>query len=404
MRVTRTNQRKNEVTEELKKQQRPHRKIRRLVKESDISRVTDVTNLLNAAKKFTYADIERNKGAINLIKHQIDQAISNYGLDLTYFRKYNTFFKEGEENHSNLIYGEDTTAQYYASGMIRAFVSVENMAWNFNQIGFEATEQITLFLSIENFEQAFIDKISKTETKYFEVPVSGNTINCEVTGMMKEPEFQAFVYGSFGDDLVVENAHVKMICKEVNDSFYCTRTDNTSFYNISGSLGGILTPDDQYPFVVHGVLGGELAFHNRENLEDSSTWKLAPQVGDYFKLVTPTGLDEEWEVTQIYDRNLIKGGINPLLGKYVYQISATRRAASYEKNTDDLNYREPGEDINELLGDVSSNSIKEADQYTVKKGENVLNKKTNQLGKNAYDYVDRSDEEYGGVQNKPSSK
>ena len=161
MRVTRINQRPNDIAETRQKERRKPRKIKQLIKESEIERVTDFTNQVNVPGTFTYNDINRNQGAINLLKHQIDQALTNFGVDLVYFRRYNTFFKEGEENHANMVYGEDTTAQYYASGMIRAYVSVENMAWNFNQIGLEAVEQINIFLTIERFEQAFADRIRK---------------------------------------------------------------------------------------------------------------------------------------------------------------------------------------------------------------------------------------------------
>jgi hypothetical protein len=341
---------------------------------------------------------------INLLKHQFDQAISNYGIDLTYFRKYNTFFKDDDENHANMIYGEDSTAQFYASGVIRAFVSVDNMAWNFNQIGLEATEQINMYVTIENFEQSFANRIGKIETRHIEVPVTGDTIHNEITGMINEPEFQAFVYSQFDDNMSIKHAQIKMLPKEVDNTFYYARFNNTSIYEISGDLGGRLKYDSQYPYGVYGLLAGDLSFHGKDNIEGSETWQLAPQVGDYFKLDTPTGISEEWEINQVFDRNLTKNGLNPLLGKYVYQMTAVRRVESHEENTDELNYREPGEDIEEILGNVASPRRQYADQYTEKKGKNVQNEKTNKLGKNAYNYTDRSDETYGGVQNQPPSK
>ena len=55
-----------------------------------------------------------------------------------------------------------------------------------------------------------------------------------------------------------------------------------------------------------GLLEGDLSFHSLNNIEDSDTWKLAPQVGDYFSFNTPTGISEEWEVSQVYDKNFTK--------------------------------------------------------------------------------------------------
>ena len=405
MRVTRITQRPNDNKDLVKREKRPRRKPRKLLMENDGPHVTDFTEALNNTPKFTYADFERNHGYINLIKHQVDQAISNYGLDLTYFRKYNTFFKEGDENHANLIYGEDPTAEFYASVAIRAFVSIDNMAWNFNQIGLEGVEQITLYLSIENFEQAFAEKVGEVVTSHFEVPVSGNTINNEVTGMIDTREFQASVYGTFDEKkMTVKNAEVKMRKRDVDISFYKQRQYDSSCYAISGSLNGKLKYDKEKPFVVWGILEGDLSYHSLENIEGSSTWKIAPQVGDYFVLDTPTKIHEEWEITQVFDRNLTKGGLNPLLGKYVFQVTATRRVESYEKKSEELNYKEPGEDINELFGDITKPLDEFGPAFTKKKGKNKMNEITNKLGKNAYDYIDKADTVFGGVQNMPKSK
>ncbi len=406
MRITRINKRPNDNPEPYKKEKRPYRKIKRLVKESTLEHITDTTNIFNAPGVFSYSDVNRNAGAINLIKHQIDQAITNFGVDLVYFRKYNTFFKEGEENTSNMIYGEDTVAEYYVSGVMRAFVSVDNMAWNFNQLGLESVEQIMIYVTIQRFEQAFANKIGQVETKHFEVPMSGNIINNEAVGKIVEPEFQADVYATFDDSLNVKDTVIKMVPKEVNQSFYLTNTYNSSLYPISGSLHGKLKHDKEKALIVYGLLEGDLSYHNLKNIEDSSTWGLAPQVGDYFSFKTPTGISEEWEISNVYDRNLTKSGLNPLLGKYVFQISAVKRVRSHEKNTEDLNYREPGEDINDILGNISRQDPAEqfSNNYTYKKGKNVQNKITNKLAKNAFDYVDKSDLEYGGVQTEPKAK
>jgi len=394
MRVTRITDRPNSNKDILKRESRPRRRVKKYVKESEDVSVVKETDLLNNTKDFTYAGFERNKNYINLVKHQIDQCISNYGIDLVYFRKYNTFFKEGEENHANMIYGEDTTAEFYASGVVRAFASVDSSNWMFNQMGIENTEQITIYLSIENFEQAFISKVGKVETKYFEIPVSGNTINNEVTGMIDTREFQASVYATIDDRLRVKTTEVTMIPRQVDIDFYKTRTYQTNAYPISGDLHGRLTHDKEHPFVVYGFLEGDLSYHSLNNVEDAATWHVAPQVGDYFQLNTPTGLDEKWEITQVFDRNLTKSGLNPFLGKYVFQVSATKRMDSHEKNTEELNYREPGEDIEEIFN-MSNPQETEAEAFKKKKGKNVQNELTNKLGKNAYDYVDGVDMVYG---------
>ena len=405
MRVTRINKRP-EIQKQLTKPRTTLRKIKRLVKESEIPSYAPFLESLNKVGTFSYIDINRNLNAINLFKTQINQAISNYGTDLQYFRKFNTFFKDEEENNSNLVYGEDTTAEYYASGMIRAFISVENMSWNFNNIGLESVEQVNIIISIENFEQAFSDQISKIETKYFEVPVSGNTINNELTGKITTPEFDADIYGTFQDNLIVKNVKPKLIDKKINNNFPFSHTYQHNSSEISGFLSGKLKHDDEIPFSVYGVLKGELTYHNRKNVEDSSTWNLAPQIGDYFKLSTSSGIDEEWEITQIYNKILTsKGGINPLLGKYIFNCSAVKRQASYEKYSNELEMREPDTDINEIFNakNYENNESRNFSKNN-KTGKNKLNETTEVLGKNVFEYDDQSDLTYGGYQNELNAK
>ena len=92
MRVTRINKRP-EIQKQLTKPRTTLRKIKRLVKESEIPSYAPFLESLNKVGTFSYIDINRNLNAINLFKTQINQAISNYGTDLQYFRKFNTFFK-----------------------------------------------------------------------------------------------------------------------------------------------------------------------------------------------------------------------------------------------------------------------------------------------------------------------
>lgn len=364
-----------------------------------------VISKLNEMGRFSYLDNERNKGAIQLIKTQVNQLISNYGCDLQYFRKYNTFFKDEDENNSNLIYGEDSTAEYYASGMIRSFVSVENMAWNFNQLGIENTEQVNIIIGIDSFSQIFANNISKVETNYFEVPISGNLINCEGLGEIRTNEFDADVYVTFNDDLKINHSNIKMIPKKVNSFFYKSPSYNTTLYEISGDLTGKLVRDDCYPLIVSGLVCGDLSYHSYENIEDSSTWQLAPQVGDYFKFVTESGIDEEWEINQVFDRILTnKSGINPLLGKYIYQCSAVKRVQSHEKTKLELDAREPGQDIDELFNQSKLKQQSYADQFLNKNGRNKHNNKMDNIAQNVYNYSKHDDEVYGGYQNLPNSK
>ena len=81
--------------------------------------------------------------------------IRRKGVDLVYFRKFNTFFQPDEDNHANMIYGEDTTAEYYVSGVVRAFLDIKRHDFAFGIMGYEAQQEIEIWTTIADFRARF---------------------------------------------------------------------------------------------------------------------------------------------------------------------------------------------------------------------------------------------------------
>jgi hypothetical protein len=156
------------------------------------------------------------------------------------------------------------------------------------------------------------------------------------------------------------------------------------------------------------------------NIENSPTWQIAPQVGDYFRL-NYGEIEEEYEINQIVDRVLTnQNGINPLLGKYIFQCIATRRAPSHEEFKDNFDFT-PGSDL-ELLTELEKDgsigiSINYDNKYTpdpqesklpsytkeVPCEENTWNNTTNQIANGIFTYHDEADYTYGGYQDYPEN-
>lgn len=327
--------------------------------------------------------------------------IRMYGADLIYYRKFNTFFQEGEENTSNLIYGEDTTAEYYLSGDVRAFLDISTYNWLFNAMGYEAQENINIFIGIEDFKCRFATLVGKTASETFDVPVTGNMLYNEFSGTIDIPEFYATINGEFNPQtLFVSNVQPEMKERSINSQFYKSLTYKTLLYPISGTLEGQLYQDEIYPNKVSGVLSGELSYHTFDNIENSPTWQIAPQVGDFFKLKIGE-IEEEYEITQVFDKILTNSaGINPLLGKYVFQCAATRRAASHEE----FNMTHTEEILDELnqvqlTGEIEPEHTPAYTKEKINCEKNEFNEITNSIAKNIYNYnSDNSDYTYGGYQ------
>lgn len=244
----------------------------------------------------------------------------------------------------------------------------------------------------------------KPGNEIFEVPVTGDMVTNEYFGKIDIPEFYATINGPLTDNLYIENAIPQMEERSINSTLYQSITHVTNLYPITGSLKGQLYEDECIPFKCSGVLSGELTYHTLDNVENSPTWEIAPQVGDYFILKCGE-IEEEYEITQLFDRILTnQGGINPLLGKYIFQCQAVRRASSHEEFKDDNGILNELNDQANLTDDLNPSHLPAYDKENINCEENVMNKTTNRLAKNIYEYLDQADYTYGGYNTYPVDK
>ena len=102
MRVTRTVKRKVNTNQVKTPRKRPARRYVDVNKQVQYTELLD--NSVNNPMTFTYMDPLRNQNAIELLRKQYEDIIRMYGVDLAYFRKFNTFFEDEEKNTANMIY------------------------------------------------------------------------------------------------------------------------------------------------------------------------------------------------------------------------------------------------------------------------------------------------------------
>lgn len=400
----------------LKKRGRPPRPAKRYIdQKQQVSYISGINDTLNNPQSWTYMDYNRNQNYIQVIRKHYEEMIKMYGVDLTYFRKFNTFFMQGEENKANMIYGQDTTAVYYCSGMVRAFLDISSYNWMFNAMGYQNQEQITLYIGIEDFRARFATILGKVKKQTFYVPVKGNMQFNELTGVIDTPEFYAPIYGRFDDHLYAVNIYPEIKQRPINSMFYKSNTHKTALYPLTGTLKGQLYPDQQYPLVCSGVISGDLSYHSFENIQNSPAWQLAPQVGDYFDLHIGQ-ITEQYQINQVIDRNMQNNsGINPLLGTYIFQVSAVRRTPSHEQFTDTVspqNQKSEDDILMELHHNAELTSVQQQepellDGYKQNKQckDTKQNKITNTVADNVYDYKhDMDDYVYGGYYSKSRTR
>lgn len=391
---------KNQQAQKQKNRRRSRRYVETENQQKCYAQILD--NTVNNPYQFSFADYDRNSQRIQLLKTRFDDMIRINGIDLAYFRKFNTFFQDDQNNHANMIYGEDTTAQYYLSGLVRAYLQISKQEFSFNLMGYQATQQIDIWLTIQDFRARFGTLIGKVKKDLFAVPITGDLYNMEYFGYMDIPEFYAQIYGQLNDNLFITNAYPQIKQRPLNSKFYNSIYRISKLQPISGTLNGRLETYIQNDSYVSGILKGELYYHTLDNIQNSPSWQIAPQVGDYFKFIAGN-IQEQYEIKQVLDKQITKDGLNPLLGKYLFRCKAIRRVPSQEQHNNIQTKDQIGQDINDMLNTKNINHVTNAQKqqnypyYTKKQQKRYKqNKRTNNIAAGIYKYQDNQDNVYGG--------
>jgi hypothetical protein len=297
--------------------------------------------------KLRFIKVDNNQNTQKVYKEYYRDIIQNYGSDLIYFRKDSRYYEES--SLANVTYGEDTTATHWTSAPMIGLMTVNNDAYTLNKFGIEASTNGEVYIGIEEFEENFIDVVG--------TPTSGSHI---INYSKKIYGGQLADVGTFASNIVCFNYPVAV---QVPDGLtdYTTTIATSAVSGTSKTINDLLAFKHRYPYTraVSGEVIGDLrcvvdeygdgtcsgvltanVWYNDyldSNGCSQNAWKIAPMPGDFFRMAEfqlyedgkPHNF-EEYEVTTIYDRNITSGGLNPLLGTYVWKIGIVRRDASNE--------------------------------------------------------------------------
>lgn len=356
---------------------------------------------INNPYQFSFADYRRNQARISVLKTRFDDMIRINGVDLIYYRKFNTFFQQQQNNTANIVYGEDTTAEFYLSGLVRAFLQINKQDFSFNLMGYQAQEEIDIWLTIEDFRARFATLVGQTKTEIFMVPVTGDIYNNQYFGYIDIPQFYAQIYGQLNNNYVY-NAYPQIKQRPLNSQYFTSLYRISNLQPLTGYLNGQLTQYIQNDTYVSGYIEGQITYHSLNNIQNSPSWNVAPQVGDYFKFMVGQ-IQQQYQINQVLDKQLTKDGLNPLLGRYLYRCRAIRRVPSQQVHNNVQQDLSIGHDINQIIQSQNINHITQAEkqenypEYTKKKQrKNKQNKKSNKIAKGIYNYQDGQDSVYGG--------
>ena len=299
--------------------------------------------------------------------------IHNYGIDVTYFRRL--IESELDTYTGNLssdirhIYNDGSTDSYWLSADMIIYLDIQGDSYLLSKFGIQTEADGAAYFTVDDFTEKFVDDIGEQVTGIlsgtFDTPfvscyydnkvmtsgwLSGIIGNADISGIVKEDCY------SHLHDFYATNSHflsgLNVIPEVVNSDIF-----KPSYYDyertISGDNGWYCTysghVDDNWIGHATGVMSGTYIYNTRFHEKNHKKLPIRPQVGDFFRMNDfQEDNPEEYEITEMTDRNLMSDGISPLLGTYIWKMNVVRREPSYEEILDGKGDQEEPDTLSQL--------------------------------------------------------
>jgi len=290
------------------------------------------------------------------------ELIHSYGIDASYFRQdFDAFTSTTPTSAKNYdpIYGEQTSLSYWLSAEIVVYMEALGDQALLNKLGIETNGDFDAYILIDDFSEQFRDLVGVSATDEFITSLSGD-INFGVgllSGEVSNDDLNGYTSAYVNFDLVTSGYLSGGISGEISGvvsgiynadytrhprlySDYIYKSGSYSDRAVLGSVSGILSGNinTNWNGTAIGAASGILGYYVDDSKDGGgNNWCISPKVGDFFRLDfyseeggSVRDNHEEYEITQVVDRNLQVDGLNPLLSKYVWQMACVRRDPSYE--------------------------------------------------------------------------
>lgn len=288
-----------------------------------------------------YAQRNRLSSEHKLTNNYFRELIHYYGIDAVYFRHDSTPYTTPSGLNFDYIYGEQPTMTYWLSSNVIIYINATGDDFIMNKFGIESNTDTEAFILIEDFTEQFRDLIGEDASGYYEVELSGYIASgagyIRSDDIINETDYLSGYTSGYIDNLltsgyisgVYDESFIRYP-KKYHDLIYKSRTYDTRLVNgnILGTWEGYL--DENLNGTISGTANGNLYYKSQNSsIDGGPLWKIAPKVGDFFRIDFNDDNHEEYEITQIMDRDL-KSQLNQLLSKYVWRMNCVRRDPSYE--------------------------------------------------------------------------
>ena len=285
----------------------------------------------------------------NLQAGYFREIIHQFGIDTVYMRNDLDFYESPSGTMANYTYGESTSSTYTLSADLIVYFASENDVFMMNGLGIQNDGSHKIYFMIDDFYEKFRDQIGTvTSGEFTDIPLYAEiSIGTGIlSGNLSADEFDAVTsgyidfMGTTGEVSGYYNRGIIAKYKAVNQLIYHPRYYRYDDRYISGDAFGTFsgTIDASGNGTLVGTASSELLYITGPTENTGPYWNIAPQVGDFFRIDFQSDNlpgyigenHEEYEITQVNDRNLLDNETNPLLGTYVWICDIVRRDPSYE--------------------------------------------------------------------------
>lgn len=275
-----------------------------------------------------------------LQKGYFREIIYHYGMDVEYYRLALDYYATPSGLMANYVYGESPTSTYEVSADLVAFVSIEQDNPMLKQFGIESSVNSELYVMRQDFEESLRDKVGLPTTGIFTSTIygdiadfsgllTGTVVGGELSGVTSATTVvpSGSISGTFSS--VFTRYPVAVNPTIVRPMFFTDRTVNGT---MAGTVSG--TIDASGNGIISGTASGVLTyFSSAQCVSGKTVWGIAPQVGDFIRLKefdSDVNNYEEYEVTQVNDKDLSPHGLNPHVKRYLWRCGIVRRDPSNE--------------------------------------------------------------------------
>jgi hypothetical protein len=295
-----------------------------------------------------------------IMGEQFRDIIHNYGIDVIYFRRF--IDNELSSYTGNLssdiehVYGDETTDTFWLSAPMVIYLDIQGDSYLLSKFGIQTDADGQCFFTVEDFNEQFADTVGEQVTG----ELSGNFITPMLSCYDNAAEPLNKYYSSGNISAVIGNADISGIVEQKITERMHNFIYTNNYYNPINLINETVNPDiiepnyydyertitnppsgwychyrghtdDNWEGSASGYITGQYIYNTKFLEKNHPKDPITPQVGDFFRLKDfQEDNPEEYEVTQITDRNLMADGISPLLGTYMWQMDVVRREPSYE--------------------------------------------------------------------------